>query len=812
MEFPLLTLEAQIESAEAVFDIAESQFFSQVGAQIQTAEAVADNTEARVVSETDFWISQQSPAGIVEEFDNPVQLLSDAVEILDDTELGLHTPRFNGEDGTDRARILCRLTRLEGLIVWAVLRLIAAMLGINQRVVDIILEVMGGRMTVIEGMIQTTILLLEDDIRDVLKRLDGLAGEIVDAVVDDVLDAIEDAVLSSSEVEAIVRNQATRIIDAVENSEDSVIDAISDQTRTLLDSAGETLRRIADEARRIIAEVILTGERVVDEVDRNVDRSLSIQLGPVNATLDRIETTAFGISAPLEGIGDILQFISKSDLIDLPGTFAEKFARGFDKGLDRILGDVSGKLSSFLERALIQLGIDPVGARRLSSAFDAGDPGSQLLTIGAFVMVIGFALPIIAGQALGPFIEQIVQEFSRIAKQSLLDPASIQELRNRREISDARARDELAQQGFSEARQDGLISLRQQLLGVNEILQLWLRGDLTTPETELRLGDLGFRSKQRIELRKLALLLVPVQDLVLMAVREVFTPDVRRRFQLDLDFPPEFAERAIQLGLSEKIAKEYWAAHWALPSPQQGFQMFQRRIIEQSDLELLLRSLDVMPFWRERMIKLSFRPLTRVDLRRMWDLGLITEEAELQERFQDLGFSPDDSAFQVEFVKQFTGVGDPDIEAATGLTRATVIGFYRDGTITRDQAASLMDTLGVSDSAADLFLLNEDMDRERDERKAEVSLILAQASAGVITFEQAIDKLNALGLESTELGRALTSLRRKEASATTLPSVEQLGKMFSSDIIDETTTTSALRSRGFSTEWAGRLVELFQEE
>ncbi|GAH79863.1 unnamed protein product, partial [marine sediment metagenome] len=70
-------------------------------------------------------------------------------------------------------------------------------------------------------------------------------------------------------------------------------------------------------------------------------------------------------------------------------------------------------------------------------------------------------------------------------------------------------------------------------------------------------------------------------------------------------------------GLSKEWSERYWAAHWNLPSPQQGFEMLHRGVINVSELNMLLRALDVMPFWRDKLTAIAFRRLTRVDIRRM---------------------------------------------------------------------------------------------------------------------------------------------------------------------------------------------------
>ena len=79
-----------------------------------------------------------------------------------------------------------------------------------------------------------------------------------------------------------------------------------------------------------------------------------------------------------------------------------------------------------------------------------------------------------------------------------------------------------------------------------------------------------------------------------------------------------------------------------LPSIGQGFEMLHRRVIEDADLDLLLRALDVMPFWREKLKDISYNPLTRVDVRRMHRIGVLEEEGVFN-AYLDVGYNEENA-------------------------------------------------------------------------------------------------------------------------------------------------------------------------
>ena len=132
------------------------------------------------------------------------------------------------------------------------------------------------------------------------------------------------------------------------------------------------------------------------------------------------------------------------------------------------------------------------------------------------------------------------------------------------------------------------------------------------------LGKIGIHPDYFEMYKELSNVIPPVSDIITMAVREVFTPEIAERFGQYEDFPEPLEDWAGKKGLSKEWAERYWAAHWSLPSATQGFSMLHRGVIDQTELNMLLRAQDVMPFWRDKLTQIAYRPLTRVDVRRMY--------------------------------------------------------------------------------------------------------------------------------------------------------------------------------------------------
>ena len=162
-----------------------------------------------------------------------------------------------------------------------------------------------------------------------------------------------------------------------------------------------------------------------------------------------------------------------------------------------------------------------------------------------------------------------------------------------------------------------------------------------------------------------------------MAVREVFNPVIVEKFGQDEDFPEQFAEYAAQQGISRFWAEKYWEAHWVLPSVQMGYEMLHRRVIDMETLKQLLAAQDIMPGWRDALIDISYKPYTRVDIRRMHDVGVLNDD-EVYESYLDLGYSPDKAKNMTEFTIRLNDPDPDDIDSLEGLTRAAIINSFKD--------------------------------------------------------------------------------------------------------------------------------------
>ena len=236
--------------------------------------------------------------------------------------------------------------------------------------------------------------------------------------------------------------------------------------------------------------------------------------------------------------------------------------------------------------------------------------------------------------------------------------------------------------------------------------------------------------------------------------------------------------------------------------------MMHRKVITPEDLGLLLRAQDVMPFWRERIIQVAFNPLTRVDVRRMHRLGLLDVE-ELQARYEDLGFAPENAAMMVKFTEAFNAEEPPEVASELeGLTRSTILGLFDDGVFTEAETERALLDLGISEAATSLFISQRQLEQERKDRTTQINTIIKLAGGGHIDLDQAQDSLAGLGLTDTEIKLAVQRILRARGSRDRLPTLAQLNKMLASDIVTPQQWESAMAGLGYSDVWIERYAGL----
>lgn len=228
-------------------------------------------------------------------------------------------------------------------------------------------------------------------------------------------------------------------------------------------------------------------------------------------------------------------------------------------------------------------------------------------------------------------------------------------------------------------------------------VQMLFRGEITQAQFEGLLKALDYAPTWRSKLLAIARRIPPLSDMIRFAVRDVYSPQTVSEFGLDDDFPAVFAQEASLHGMDAEHARQYWRAHWRLPSALQGYRMLWRGEITEAQLDLLLKTLDYPPFWRTRLANIARIVPGRIDLKRMLRHEIKTE-AEVEAGYRRLGYSAQDAADMTAIAVAEVGAGDVTqrwVDRARSQVFSRVHTEYVSRQLSSDEASSALAAAGL---------------------------------------------------------------------------------------------------------------------
>lgn len=337
--------------------------------------------------------------------------------------------------------------------------------------------------------------------------------------------------------------------------------------------------------------------------------------------------------------------------------------------------------------------------------------------------------------------------------------------------------------------------MRSARLDPISVITAWRRDKPTYEKYFEDLKSLGW-SDDRIEALKFVTLFYPAPaDLIRWQAREVFEPEMIARYGLDDEFGAIEKEPFYKAGMTDEQILNYWRAHWEHASWNQVVEMLHRGQLTEEEVWDWFRVVEIPPFWRDKMLAISWNVPTRVDVRRFWDMRTITEER-LREVYTHQGYHGKDLDDYVLWTKvyvaypdllarwskgwitidevrsELVGLGMPAerveemiqtkikptgserVSSERALTKTDIYKGVKQEAITRAQGLDLLVDLGFDEDEADYLLaINIPTDetaavvRERQLTKTD---ILKGLKTEIITRPEALDKLLGLRYNATD--------------------------------------------------------------
>jgi hypothetical protein len=427
---------------------------------------------------------------------------------------------------------------------------------------------------------------------------------------------------------------------------------------------------------------------------------------------------------------------------------------------------------------------------------------------GALIPLVGILISIISGGQSGwiaPTIRKIEYEADAQKRSYLFDPATISAMLQRNIIDDNQYNEMMALNGVPN---DGIRWLREfarPLFNQSELANLMWRNKLSEGDVKAELEHYGYNAAQQQFLVDLMEVIPSPNELISMAVREAFNDQVSAQFGYDEGYPEEAADIAAKSGYPERFFRYAWRAHWDLPGLVQVREMWQRNIITDDDLTTYLKAADLPVFWRSAITDWMHTEVTRVDIRRIFSLGLISPD-EMYERYIRLGYRPDDA----ELMTEWTVANYLDEERT--LTKSDTLRMYKDGILTYDEASSFLRALDYRDDAIALYLAHQDLLRQQDIESRIIGNVEDLYIAGIYDRTDVFDQLGKLDTPAEFIEQSLMVWDVERDKKTSKPTTTQLRDFAQTGIITWDMFRDEMRFRGYPDKYIDWYIELYQSE
>lgn len=368
--------------------------------------------------------------------------------------------------------------------------------------------------------------------------------------------------------------------------------------------------------------------------------------------------------------------------------------------------------------------------------------------------------------------------------------------------------------------------------GIRDIISLWRRGALG----EGAAGDEEFRRLARqegyiypadLEREVAAQTQLPsLSEIIRFMVRDAADDKVAAAYGLDDEFERKYSGQlprwARAQGVPDEVARMAWRSHWRIPSDTQLFEMLhrlrppgenevgpdadrRRRIaVDQAKVAEALGINDLAPDWRERLMAISYHPLTRVDVRRAYEMGLLTED-DVKANYLDLGYTPADADRLTAFARREREMHDLHLVRSTGRE------YYKlalEGVISPEELRrELLPLLPGRAEIADRIVEAMNKERHYRRREAAIECVRTEFTRGWIRDGEALRQLLAHGVPLHLCNEHISDWKCSMLPTRKLASAADLCEQRERGLIDAGQHLSGLVALGWSPADAQRITD-----
>ena len=432
-------------------------------------------------------------------------------------------------------------------------------------------------------------------------------------------------------------------------------------------------------------------------------------------------------------------------------------------------------------------------------------------TLGSPMGLLPF-LSIIYGAGLG---ENQAHDARRVYQPTRIQPDTFNRLRHMGYINETNKDNwekDLKDGGWSQERVNALYEASRVLLSTGEIRELYLRGhfgsgDKAKSEAIARMMQHGIDESDATKLFEIFFFIPPPQDMINWAAKEVFEPDAIKKYGLDDEFEKLDLSLYAQAGVSPEQARNYWRAHWQHPSLNTIQELLHRTDFTEGDFREWFRLVEIPPYWRDKLIEIAYSPFTRVDIRRMFREGVLTE-VEVLKAYHDIGYDDWHAGKLAEWTYKYYAPEDTgEDKEVRDLTKAEILRGYEDKVIGRESAISSLMSLRYSGNTAEFLVILRDVKIIEAETKEALTYIGNAYKLGILTDAEMIDKLGKLDLRGEQQDYYVEKFKRADIQKVVIPSKADYKRWLKLKIITEPIFTDYLVKQGYAAEHIHYYVE-----
>ena len=211
------------------------------------------------------------------------------------------------------------------------------------------------------------------------------------------------------------------------------------------------------------------------------------------------------------------------------------------------------------------------------------------------------------------------------------------------------------------------------------------------------------------------------------------------------------------------------------------------------DLQTLLRTADISPFFIDRLIEISFAPYTRVDLRRMYKAGVLNED-QVYQGYLDIGYDEEKARNLADFAILDARGKERD------LTKGLIVSAYKRGTIERSEAISGLVDLRYTALDAEFIITIADAELAKKTTDAQLDRVEFLYMEGEIDEGGVYTELGPLNLPGDQVQGLIIQWEISKRKKRTLPSRADLEGFYRNDLIDLGALQSGLSKRRIADE------------